>query len=88
MGVFFGVGIGVVQPVQDPVHIRAKERRALAYPRDHIEEPFPELAHGKHLVRGVAVQEERLGKQGQVPMGNKENGDGHGAIMDELKVVD
>jgi hypothetical protein len=60
----------------------------LENPGQDVKKPFPEFAHRKHLVRGVPVQKKCLGKEGQIPMGNEENGDGHDAKMDELKVVD
>jgi hypothetical protein len=38
-----------------------------------VKEPFPELVHGEHFVGRVAVEEEGLAKQGEIPVGEEED---------------
>ena len=60
VGVFFRVAVGVMHPVKDGIGAGVEERGALGEEREEVKELFPELIHLKHLVRSVAVQEERL----------------------------
>jgi hypothetical protein len=49
----------------------------LEYKRNDLEKALPSLAHGKHLMSGIAMMEEGLGEKAQIPMSTKENEDFH-----------
>jgi hypothetical protein len=57
--------------MQDRVGARDEEARSLANVGQKIKEALPALAHREHAVRRVAVQKERLAKDGQLPMGDE-----------------
>lgn len=68
MGILFGICIGVVQPVEYTVGIGAQIGRTLENERLDMKELFPELRHGKLLVRRIPVMEKGLTKQRQIPV--------------------
>ena len=72
MGILFRVAVGVMHPVQDGISPGVQKGRALGQKGQAIKEPFPEFIHLKHLMRGIAVQEERLREQGKEPMREEE----------------
>jgi hypothetical protein len=49
-----------------------------------MEEPLPRPTHGKLRVRSVAVEEERLAEDRQVPVGEEEQCDDH--VVSGLRV--
>jgi len=50
MGVFFGIAIGVVHPVEDGVGAWVEKGGALRDKGERVEESFPEFIHLEHLV--------------------------------------
>ena len=72
MWVFRSVRIGMMHSVKDCVGSWRKVRAPLPHPREEEKELFPILAHHKHLVGGVSVQEEALAKQREIPVEKEE----------------
>lgn len=75
--VLWSVGVSMVHAMQDRIGSRRKVRTTLPNPGKEVEEFFPEFAHHKHLMSGIAVKEEALAKQGEIPMQKKEDNDNH-----------
>ena len=71
------IAVSVVHPVKHGISTGTQVRRTLGHPGKHVKYFFPERTGGKHLVRGVTVQKERLKEQRQVPVGNEESNDNH-----------
>ena len=65
-------------PVQNGVAARGEE----AWPLRHVgadeKKLLPSLAHREHTMRPVAVEEEGLKEDRQLPVGDEEQGDDHG----------
>jgi cbb3-type cytochrome oxidase maturation protein len=72
MGIILRIRIGMVKPVHHPIRIGTQVRRSLKQPGKGIKELFPALAHRKHLMGRIAVQEKCLDEQGEVPVTYKE----------------
>jgi hypothetical protein len=62
VGIFFGVAIGVMHPVEDGIGPGIEKGRTLGDKGERVKEVFPKFVHPKHLVRSIAVQKERLRK--------------------------
>ncbi len=77
VGVFFRVGKSMVHPVHDGVGARRQVGRALCQIGGQVEKPLPELVHGEHLMRSVAVMEEGLEEEADKPVCKKKNKDCH-----------
>ena len=73
MGVLFGIAIGVVHPVKNGIGPGVQKGRPLRDEGKGVKEFLPELIHLKHLMRGVAVQEESLREKGQKPVAQKKH---------------
>jgi hypothetical protein len=63
--------------MQHSVRAGVQEARALRHIRQQVKEPLPGPAHRKLSVSAVAVQEERLAEDRQVPMDQEKQDDGH-----------
>ncbi len=77
MRILWCVGVGVMHPVKNRIRSRREIGAALPHPGEKIEELFPILAHHKHLMGGVSVEEETLAKQGEIPVKQEEDKDDH-----------
>lgn len=73
MRILVGIGVSMVHAMHDPVGPGTHIRGALCDIGKDKEKPFPGPAHGKGAVGGVAVLKKSLGKQRQVPMGDKKD---------------
>ena len=71
MGILGRIAIGVVHPVQNGISPGRQVGTSLAYPGEDIKKPFPYLAHDKHLMGGITVEEKALTKQREIPMEDK-----------------
>ena len=81
------IGIRVMHPVHDSIRFRAHIRRSLGDICENIKDPFPEPVHLEGPVRCITMLQEGLGKQRQVPDGNKKNNDDHKKEKNDEKVV-
>lgn len=63
MRVLGRIAVGMVHSVQNCICSWRQIRTTLTYPGKHIEKPFPEFCHGKHLMGCVSVKEETLAKK-------------------------
>jgi hypothetical protein len=66
-----------MQAVHNAISPRAQKGRALKNIRQDVKELFPGLIHGKHGVGCIPVEKKGLSKKTQIPMGKKENENGH-----------
>src|ERR1700690_2909793 len=66
-----------MHPVHDRVRARVQVTRPLDRPGEHVEEPLPPLAHLELTVRAIAVQEEALEHDRELPMDREEDEDRH-----------
>lgn len=81
VGIFWGVGVGVMHSVKNRISSRREVGAALPNPGEEIEELFPVFAHHKHLMGGIAVKEETLAKQGEIPVKQEEDNDNHSILL-------
>jgi len=75
MGILFRITVSVVHAVKDRISPRVQIGRTLRNESHHIKEAFPEFGNVEHLVCRVAVQKERLTKQGKKPVTQQKNQD-------------
>jgi hypothetical protein len=75
MGIVFGIGKSMVNPVHDGIHTRTHIRRTLGKIGYQEKKSFPAPVHGKSPVGCITVMKEGLGKQRQIPMRHKKNKD-------------
>jgi hypothetical protein len=71
----------MMHPVENGISPWREIRTPLAYPSKHIKEPFPELGHGKHLVGCIAVEEETLAKQREIPVKKEKDNQNHVCLL-------
>ncbi len=67
----------MVHTVKDSINIRAEVRRSLSNRGKNKKEFFPKWIHREHTMRGIAMKEKCLGKEGEIPMSEQENQDCH-----------
>jgi hypothetical protein len=66
-----------VHPVEDRVGAWIEKGRALRDKCEAVEELLPKFVHFKHLVGGVSVEEEGLGKKRKEPVTKKKQENSH-----------
>lgn len=71
------VRIGMMHSVKNGVGSGRKIGAALPHPGKEIKELFPVFAHHEHLMCCVAMKEETLAKQGEIPVKQEEDNDNH-----------
>ena len=74
------VAVGVVHAVHDRVRPRVQVARAVDEPGEEVEEALPPLAHRELAVRAVAVVEEALEEDRELPVQDEEQEDGHALL--------
>ena len=62
VGIFLGVAVGVMHPVEDRIGPGIEEGGTLGEKGERVKEFLPESIHLEHLMRRVPMQEERLRK--------------------------
>jgi hypothetical protein len=67
--------------MKDSIGSWRKVAAALPNPGKEVEELFPVLTHHKHLMSSIAVKEETLAKQGEIPVEQEEDNDNHSVIF-------
>lgn len=70
--------------MQNSIGSRREVGATLPNPGEEVEELFPVLVHYEHLMGGIAVKEETLAKQGEIPMKQKEDNNNH---LDEFSIL-
>ena len=71
MRILLGIAKRMVLAVHNSIRARVEVRRTLANKCQYVETTLVKLVGGKHLMRGIPVQEKCLKKQGQEPVADK-----------------